>query len=212
MLGAIRSPAWTFDFISNDPYTYALIRDDVPADSLAQFMNEQIDPTFDWKDAEWLCAEWDGPVAIKGVVRPDDALRALDVGFSTLWVSNTAGANSMAARPRSRAARHSKAVGPGGDYPRRWRAARYGHPQGTRARRQRRVGQPYLYGLGAGGSQGVVKALEILRVELERAMGLLGVGTVADLRARRRPCVTSIGARCTSTLRSVRNYLNCVIS
>ena len=35
-------------------------------------------------------------------------------------------------------------------------------------------GKPYIYGLGAGGSEGVIKALEILRVELDRAMGLLG--------------------------------------
>ena len=56
------------------------------------------------------------------------------------------------------------------------------------------VGRPYLYGLGAGGSQGVVKALEILRVELERAMGLLGVGTVADLRERGADLVRHRGA------------------
>merc|ERR1712060_899387 len=46
------------------------------------------------------------------------------------------------------------------------------------------VGKPYLYGLAAGGTDGVIKALEILRVELDRAMGLLGVGTVDDLKKR----------------------------
>ena len=44
------------------------------------------------------------------------------------------------------------------------------------------VGKPYLYGLGAGGAEGVIKALDILRVELDRAMGLLGVGTVEQLK------------------------------
>ena len=46
------------------------------------------------------------------------------------------------------------------------------------------VGKPYLYGLAAGGTEGVIKALEILKVELDRAMGLLGVGSVDDLKKR----------------------------
>ena len=45
-------------------------------------------------------------------------------------------------------------------------------------------GHEKFYGLGAGGSEGVIKALEILRVELDRAMGLLGCGTIADLKRR----------------------------
>ena len=46
------------------------------------------------------------------------------------------------------------------------------------------IGKPYLYGLCAGGEEGAAKAIEVLSVELERAMGLLGVGTVRELRAR----------------------------
>ena len=85
---AIKAPAWTWDFLSNDPYTYACIKEDVPADSLASFVNSQINPAFDWKDAEWLLGEWGGPSAIKGVIRPDDAKRAVETGFTTMWVSN----------------------------------------------------------------------------------------------------------------------------
>jgi L-lactate dehydrogenase (cytochrome) len=44
------------------------------------------------------------------------------------------------------------------------------------------VGKPYLWGLAAGGEAGVNKAYDILRVELDRAMGLLGTPTVADLK------------------------------
>ena len=44
------------------------------------------------------------------------------------------------------------------------------------------VGKPYLYGLAAGGTEGVVRALDILKVELDRAMGLLGVATVEELK------------------------------
>lgn len=46
------------------------------------------------------------------------------------------------------------------------------------------VGKPYLWGLAAGGTAGVIKAYDILKVELERAMGLLGVRTIAELKAQ----------------------------
>ena len=46
------------------------------------------------------------------------------------------------------------------------------------------MGKPYLFGLAAGGSQGVSKAFHILRDELERAMGLLGVGSIKELKER----------------------------
>jgi isopentenyl diphosphate isomerase/L-lactate dehydrogenase-like FMN-dependent dehydrogenase len=43
------------------------------------------------------------------------------------------------------------------------------------------VGRPYLYGLAAGGEAGVLRVTELLRVEFDRAMALLGAATVADL-------------------------------
>merc|ERR1711865_245208 len=59
-LEALKKPAWTYDFLSHEPYKYACINTEVPADSLAAFVNSQIAPEFDWHDAEWLlggCAE-----------------------------------------------------------------------------------------------------------------------------------------------------------
>jgi len=44
------------------------------------------------------------------------------------------------------------------------------------------VGKPYLYVLAAGGTSVVIKAFDILRVELDCAMGLLGVGTIDELK------------------------------
>merc|ERR1712029_1306780 len=46
------------------------------------------------------------------------------------------------------------------------------------------VGKPYQYGLAAGGTEGVIKAYDILKTELDRAMGLLGAGTVDELKKR----------------------------
>ena len=56
------------------------------------FIRDAFDPSFDWDDAEWLCQEWnEGPVALKGVVRPSDAVKAVDRGFDTVSVNNPGG-------------------------------------------------------------------------------------------------------------------------
>ncbi|KAJ1619425.1 l-lactate dehydrogenase [Pavlovales sp. CCMP2436] len=184
---AIKRPAWTWDFISNDPYTYANINKDVPADSLAAFVNNQINPAFNWEDAEWLMKEWGGPAAIKGVVRPDDAMRAVKAGFSTMWVSNH-GARQLETSPATIDVLPSirAAVGPNVEI-----IMDGGVQRGTDIAKALAlgadsvgVGKPYLYGLAAGGTEGVIKALNILKVELDRAMGLLGVGTVDELKAK----------------------------
>ena len=44
------------------------------------------------------------------------------------------------------------------------------------------IGKPYLYGLAAGGTEGVDRVMTILKIEMERAMGLLGVGSVEELK------------------------------
>jgi len=184
---AIRKPAWTYDFLSNPMYNYACIRSDVPADSLASFVNSQMCPEFDWQDAEWLLGEWNGPSAVKGVCRPEDAIKAVETGFTTMWVSNH-GARQLDTSPATIDVLPSirEAVGPDVEI-----IMDGGVQRGTDIAKALAlgadsvgVGKPYLYGLAAGGTEGVIKALEILRVELDRAMGLLGTGTVDDLKKR----------------------------
>jgi len=190
--GAMAKPAWTWDLLANEPYRYELLSSSTPAESLSKFVGEQMDPSFSWKDAEWLCAEWDGPVAIKGVCRPETAVRALDVGFETIWVSNHGG-RQLDGSPATIDVLPSirQAVGPDAEI-----ILDGGVQRGTDICKALAlgadsvgVGKPYLYGLGAGGKKGVIKSLDILKIELDRAMGLLGCGTVADLKTRGRDMV-----------------------
>lgn len=182
---AIRKPAWTYDFLSHEPYTYACINQDVPADSLAAFVNSQLSPEFSWKDAEWLLGEWNGPCAIKGVIRPEDAVTAVETGFSTMWVSNH-GARQLETSPATINVLPSirEAVGPDVEI-----IMDGGVQRGTDIAKALAlgadsvgVGKPYLWGLAAGGTEGVIKAYDILKVELDRAMGLLGTPTVEAIK------------------------------
>ncbi|GAX15612.1 hypothetical protein FisN_3Lh083 [Fistulifera solaris] len=182
---ALKKPAWTWDFLSHEPYTYACINTEVPADSLAAFVNSQIMPEFSWKDAEWLLGEWNGPAAPKGVVRPEDAKKAIEIGFSTIWVSNH-GARQLETSPATIDVLPSirEAVGPDVEI-----ILDGGVQRGTDIAKAIAlgadsvgVGKPYLWGLAAGGTEGVIKAYDILKKELDRAMGLLGTPTVAALK------------------------------
>uniref|UniRef100_A0A7S4EK44 FMN hydroxy acid dehydrogenase domain-containing protein n=1 Tax=Pseudo-nitzschia australis TaxID=44445 RepID=A0A7S4EK44_9STRA len=185
MIEAVRKPAWTYNFLLHEPYTYACINTEVPADSLAAFVNSQIAPEFNWQDAEWLLGEWNGPAAPKGVCRPEDAKKAVEIGFSSIWVSNH-GARQLETSPATIDVLPSirEAVGPDVEI-----IMDGGVQRGTDIAKALAlgadsvgVGKPYLWGLAAGGEAGVSKAYDILKVELDRAMGLLGTGTVDQLK------------------------------
>ena len=166
---AARSPAWTFDFMSRVPYGYKAVPDaDFPAESLVDFIAQQMKPEFDWKDAEWLCQEWGdtGPVALKGVARG----RQLESSVAPFDVL-----------PEVR-----KAVGPDVEVIMDGGVRRGIDVVKALARGADSVacGRAYLYGLAAGGFEGVDKALTLLSKDVHLAMGLLGCRTVAELKAR----------------------------
>merc|ERR1712003_610486 len=122
-----------------------------------------------------------------GVIRPDEAVKAVETGFSTMWVSNH-GARQLETSPATIDVLPSirEAVGPDIEI-----IHDGGIQRGTDIAKALAlgadgvgIGKPYLYGLSAGGSEGVIKAMNILKVELDRAMGLLGVGCVPELKEK----------------------------
>merc|ERR1719456_785670 len=189
-IDAIKSPAWTFDFMSRVPYGYKAVPDaDFPAESLVDFIAQQMKPEFDWKDAEWLCQEWGdtGPVALKGVARGEDAKRWLDIGGKVIWVSNHGGRQlESSVAPFDVLPEVRKAVGPDVEVIMDGGVRRGIDVVKALARGADSVacGRAYLYGLAAGGFEGVDKALTLLSKDVHLAMGLLGCRTVAELKAR----------------------------
>ena len=54
-------------------------------------MNEQLDPDIGWRDVEWLRGLWRGPLILKGLLHPDEARRARELGVDAVIVSNHGG-------------------------------------------------------------------------------------------------------------------------
>lgn len=193
-LQALARPMWTYEFLTSKRIEYALLRDmkreGLLADSqpIAEFASKQFDASFDWKDAEWFRAQWpDGQMAMKGILRPDDARRALDCGYDAVWVTSH-GARQLEsavapidALPAIRAAVGDEAqvifdggIMRGVDVV---KAIALGADAVA-------VGKAFLYGLAAGEEMGVSAVLDVLTDETRRAMGLLGVRDIRELRER----------------------------
>ncbi len=139
---------------------------------------------FTWDDVRAIRAQWTGPLAVKGVLSPDDACRAVEAGSDVVIVSNHGGRQLDGAPPTLRVLPGivdalggsatvvlDSGVRRGGDVVKALAA-------GADAVM---IGRAYLYGLAACGEAGVRRVLEILRTEMVRTMSLLGCRSVSDL-------------------------------
>ncbi|MEM9843139.1 MAG: alpha-hydroxy acid oxidase, partial [Pseudomonadota bacterium] len=142
------------------------------------------DQSMNWKDAEALCAKWDGPFALKGIMSVEDAKRAVDIGCTGIMVSNHGGRQLDGARaPFDQLAEICDAVGDQIDV-----ICEGGVQRGTHVLKALSVGAKavsggrlYLYALAAAGQAGVERALSNLRTEIERDMKLMGVTSIDQL-------------------------------
>ena len=137
-----------------------------------------------WADFAWIREAWKGPMMIKGVLTGDDARRAVDHGASAVVVSNHGGrqldyaAATLKVLPEVVAAvgSQTEVLMDGGI--RRGSDIVKALCLGARAVL---VGRAYAYGLAAAGKPGVMRAVEILRSDVERTLKLIGCPSVAEL-------------------------------
>ncbi|MGI8476270.1 MAG: alpha-hydroxy acid oxidase, partial [Thermomicrobiales bacterium] len=144
----------------------------------------QWDPAITWKDLDWLAASTRLPVAVKGVLRADDARKAVGHGAAALCVSNHGG-RQLDGAPAAIEALPAIAEAVGGSAEiildggvRRGSDVVKALALGARAVM---VGRPILYGLAFAGEAGASAVLEMLRAELATAMILCGIGDVAEI-------------------------------
>jgi heme/flavin dehydrogenase (mycofactocin system) len=141
-------------------------------------------PMPSWEDVAWLREQWDGPFMLKGVMRVDDAKRAVDAGVTALSVSNHGG-NNLDGTPASIRALPAIADAVGDRIEvlldggiRRGGDVAKALALGAKAVM---IGRAYLWGLAANGQAGVENVLDLLRDGLGSAMVGLGRSSVADL-------------------------------
>jgi 4-hydroxymandelate oxidase len=137
-----------------------------------------------WRDIEWLRSFTKVPLLLKGVMNPADAIIGLKTGADGIIVSNHGGRcldtqpATIEALPRVVEAVNGRApvIVDGGI--RRGTDIAKAIALGAAAVQ---IGRPYVYGLAAGGAEGVTHVLKILRQELLMAMSLLGCPTIASI-------------------------------
>jgi isopentenyl diphosphate isomerase/L-lactate dehydrogenase-like FMN-dependent dehydrogenase len=137
-----------------------------------------------WEDIRWIRTIWPGPMVIKGILTGDDARRAVDLGAAAISVSNHGGRQldgvsaSIRALPEVVAAVNGQVEVLMDGGVRRGSDIVKAICLGARAVL---IGRAYAYGLAAAGHDGVARALEILREDVERTLRLLGCASVAQL-------------------------------
>ena len=192
---ALNAPRWSMDYLFGETIRYANLSAETPATSLAAFVEEQLNAGFNWRDAEWLLGEWNGPAVIKGVVRDDDAKKAVSMGFNAVSISNHGGRQlDRSPAPIQVVEEIVDAVGADAEVivdggVRRGSDMLIALSLGAKAVS---FARPYLYGLAAGGEAGVARALAILNDGLRRDMALAGIRSIAEIdrglvRARQTP-------------------------
>lgn len=151
---------------------------------LANFVRGLREPSFSWKDVEWLGTLSDLPIVLKGVLRGDDARRSLDHGVRGIIVSNHGGRQLDGAVPGIQAlpevvealAGKAEVLVDGGI--RRGTDIVKALALGARAVL---IGRPVVWGLSWNGAAGIERVFQILQDEFETAMGLCGAPAVSHL-------------------------------
>jgi L-lactate dehydrogenase (cytochrome)/glycolate oxidase len=141
-------------------------------------------PPPSWDELHWLRQEWGGPFLLKGVMRVDDAKRAVDIGATAISVSNHGG-NNLDGTPATIRALPPIAEAVGRDIEvlidggiRRGGDVVKALALGARAAM---IGRAYLWGLAANGQAGVENVLDILRNGIDSALLGLGRSAVSEL-------------------------------
>jgi L-lactate dehydrogenase (cytochrome) len=152
--------------------------------SLAQWTASQFDPTLNWKDVDWVRSLWPGKLILKGILDVDDAKTAVKTGARALIVSNHGG-RQLDGAPSSISALPQIVQAVGADIEVMFDGGIRSGQDVLRAlalgARACMIGRSYIYGLGAAGEQGVARAIDILKTELDVSMALTGSKRVREI-------------------------------
>ena len=182
VLNAIPRLAWWIDFLTTEPLAFASL--DRWSGTVAQLLDTMFDPTVTYEDLAWIKAQWPGQLVVKGVQTVADAKKLADMGVDAIVLSNHGGRQlDRAPVPFHLLPEVVREVGADTEV-----HLDSGIMSGADivasvalGARFTLVGRAYLYGLMAGGRQGLDRTIEILGSQIVRTMMLLGVTSLEQL-------------------------------
>jgi len=182
ILNALPRPAWWLNFLTTDSLKFASL--DSWKGTVAELLDSMFDPTVTFEDLKWIRKQWNGNLLVKGIQNIDDAVLAQKAGADAISLSNHGGRQlDRAPVPYLLIPEARKALGKKFEI-----HADTGIMHGAdvvaciaAGANFTWIGRAYLYGLMAGGKEGVDRSLEILRTQMTRTMKLLGVCSLEEL-------------------------------
>ncbi len=182
VINALPRPAWWINFLTTPSIEFASMKN--WEGTVGELLDYMFDPTMTWEDLKWIRKQWDGTLTVKGIQNLEDAKMAAKLGADAILLSNHGGRQLDRAPVMLHLLSDIKkefkkdyeihidtGIMHGADV----LAAIALGAQYTY------VGRAYLYGLMAGGQDGVERALEIMRTQMVRNMKLLGVNSLDEL-------------------------------
>ena len=185
IVNAIPRPWWWYDFLTTPKLEFASLS--TTGGTVGELLDSAMDPTISYDDLAVIRELWPGKIVVKGVQNVADSVELIDRGVDGIVLSNHGGRQlDRAPVPFHLLPQVVKEVG---------RDATVMIDTGIMngadivaavalGAKFTLVGRAYLYGLMAGGQEGVTRMIDILRSEIERTMKLLGVSSLEELEPR----------------------------
>ncbi len=185
IINAIPRPWWWYDFLTTPKLEFASLS--TTGGTVGELLNAAMDPTISYDDLAVIRDIWPGKIVVKGVQNVEDSVRLIDAGVDGIILSNHGGRQlDRAPIPFHLLPKVVKEVGQDATV-----MIDTGIMNGADivasialGAKFTLIGRAYLYGLMAGGREGVDRTIAILRSEIERTMKLLGVSTLDELEPR----------------------------
>tara|TARA_R110002051_G_scaffold323920_1_gene419116 strand:- start:10602 stop:11960 length:1359 start_codon:yes stop_codon:yes gene_type:complete len=182
ILNAIPRPWWWFDFLTTPPLEFASLA--TTRGTVGELLDSAMDPSINYDDLEIIRAMWPGKIVIKGVQNLEDSKRLADLGVDGILLSNHGGRQlDRAPIPFHLLPEVAREVGTDVEV-----MVDTGIMNGADVvasmalgAKFTLIGRAYLYGLMAGGRQGVDRTIEILSDQIVRTMKLLEVTSIEEL-------------------------------
>ncbi|KAB1655359.1 alpha-hydroxy-acid oxidizing protein [Pseudoclavibacter chungangensis] len=182
VLNAIPRPWWWFDFLTTPPLEFASLSS--TGGTVGELLNSAMDPSISFDDLDIIRSMWNGKIVVKGVQNVEDSKRLADLGVDGIVLSNHGGRQlDQAPVPFHLLPDVVREVGNDVEV-----AIDTGIMSGAdivasiaMGAKFTLIGRAYLYGLMAGGREGVDRTIAILSEQVERTMKLLQVTTLEEL-------------------------------